>query len=61
VNSIEAPEAPGHPIIANYLHYWRNRAVFANNIGEKRRSQLIFIGRNLDRGELNAGFKDCLA
>ena len=31
------------------------------NIGEKRRSQLIFIGRNLDRGELNTGFKDCLA
>jgi len=28
---------------------------------EKRRSQLIFIGRNLDREELNAGFKDCLA
>jgi len=29
--------------------------------GEKRRSQLIFIGRNLDRAELNAGFKSCLA
>jgi G3E family GTPase len=28
---------------------------------EKRRSQLIFIGRNLDRAELNAGFKNCLA
>jgi G3E family GTPase len=28
---------------------------------ETRRSQLIFIGRNLDRGELNAGFKDCIA
>ena len=28
---------------------------------EKRRSQLIFIGRNLDRAELNAGFQDCLA
>jgi len=29
--------------------------------GERRRSQLIFIGRNLDRAELNAGFKKCLA
>ncbi len=28
---------------------------------EKRRSQLIFIGRNLDRSELIAGFRDCLA
>jgi hypothetical protein len=29
--------------------------------GEARRNQLIFIGRNLDRVELNAGFKACLA
>jgi G3E family GTPase len=29
--------------------------------GEKRQSQLIFIGRNLDRAELNAGFQSCLA
>lgn len=29
--------------------------------GESRRSQLIFIGRNLDREELNAGFRRCLA
>jgi G3E family GTPase len=29
--------------------------------GEKRRNQLIFIGRNLDRDELVRGFKGCLA
>ncbi len=29
--------------------------------GEQRRSQLIFIGRNLDRAELNEGFHSCLA
>ena len=29
--------------------------------GEARRNQIIFIGRNLDRVELNAGFKACLA
>ena len=29
--------------------------------GEEKRNQLIFIGRNLDRVELNAGFKACLA
>lgn len=29
--------------------------------GEQRRSQLVFIGRNLDRTELNAGFRDCIA
>lgn len=28
---------------------------------EKRHNTLIFIGRNLDRAELNAGFKACLA
>ena len=28
---------------------------------EPRRNQLIFIGRNLDREELNAGFRKCLA
>jgi G3E family GTPase len=27
---------------------------------ESRRSQLIFIGRNLDRGELEEGFRACL-
>jgi G3E family GTPase len=30
------------------------------NPGE-RKNQLIFIGRNLDRGELNEGFRACLA
>jgi G3E family GTPase len=29
--------------------------------GEERRNQLIFIGRNLDRAELNRGFEACLA
>lgn len=29
--------------------------------GELRRSQLVFIGRNLDREALNAGFRRCLA
>jgi G3E family GTPase len=29
--------------------------------GEERRNQLIFIGRNLDRAELNKGFEACLA
>ena len=29
--------------------------------GEPRRNSLIFIGRNLDRDELNAGFNACLA
>ena len=29
--------------------------------GELRRSQLVFIGRNLNREELNAGFRQCLA
>jgi G3E family GTPase len=29
--------------------------------GEQKRNQLIFIGRNLDRVELNAGFQACLA
>jgi G3E family GTPase len=29
--------------------------------GESRRSQLIFIGRNLDRDELEEGFRACLA
>jgi G3E family GTPase len=28
--------------------------------GEERRNQLIFIGRNLDRSQLNEGFKSCL-
>ena len=28
---------------------------------DKRESTLIFIGRNLDREELNEGFKSCLA
>ena len=28
---------------------------------EERRSQLVFIGRNLDREALNAGFRRCLA
>ena len=28
---------------------------------ETRRSQLVFIGRNLDREALNAGFRRCLA
>jgi len=28
---------------------------------ESRRSQLIFIGRNLDRDELEEGFRACLA
>ncbi len=30
------------------------------NPGEPRRSQLVFIGKNLDRAELNAGFEACL-
>jgi G3E family GTPase len=29
--------------------------------GEPRTSRLIFIGRNLDRAELTAGFRNCLA
>jgi len=29
--------------------------------GEERSNQVIFIGRNLDRGELTAGFRSCLA
>jgi G3E family GTPase len=29
--------------------------------GEERHNQLIFIGRNLDRAELNKGFEACLA
>jgi len=29
--------------------------------GEARTNTLIFIGRNLDREALNAGFKSCLA
>ncbi|MBX3469864.1 MAG: GTP-binding protein [Planctomycetes bacterium] len=29
--------------------------------GEPRRNQLVFIGRNLDRAELTAGFEACLA
>jgi len=29
--------------------------------GEERKSQLIFIGRNLDRAELEEGFRSCLA
>lgn len=29
--------------------------------GETRKSQLVFIGRNLDRDALNAGFRRCLA
>jgi G3E family GTPase len=28
---------------------------------EMRRSQVVFIGRNLDRTALNMGFQDCLA
>jgi hypothetical protein len=28
---------------------------------EKRKSQMIFIGRNLDRAALNAGFRRCIA
>jgi G3E family GTPase len=28
---------------------------------DKRESVLIFIGRNLDRAELNEGFRSCLA
>ncbi|MEM1241097.1 MAG: GTP-binding protein [Cyanobacteria bacterium P01_H01_bin.26] len=28
--------------------------------GESRRSELVFIGRNLDEAELMAGFRDCL-
>jgi G3E family GTPase len=27
---------------------------------EVRKSQMVFIGRNLDRAELNAGFRRCL-
>jgi G3E family GTPase len=27
---------------------------------EKRQTQMIFIGRNLDREELTAGFKACI-
>ena len=29
--------------------------------GEKRRNQLVFIGRNLNRLELTEGFEACLA
>ncbi len=29
-------------------------------LGEKKRNQLVFIGRNLDRAELNAAFQACL-
>jgi G3E family GTPase len=29
-------------------------------VGEERRNQLVFIGRNLDRAELNASFMACL-
>ncbi len=29
-------------------------------VGEERRNQLVFIGRNLDRAELNKGFASCL-
>ena len=29
--------------------------------GEKRESRLVFIGRNLDREELSAGFAACAA
>ncbi|MGY4385771.1 G3E family GTPase [Pedobacter sp. UYP24] len=29
--------------------------------GENRKSQIVFIGRNLKREELNAGFKECIA
>jgi G3E family GTPase len=31
------------------------------NAGETRTSQVVFIGRNLDRAELNEGFRSCLA
>ncbi|MEL6776765.1 MAG: GTP-binding protein [Cyanobacteria bacterium J06597_16] len=30
-------------------------------LGESRRNELIFIGRNLDEAELRAGFKSCFA
>ncbi len=30
-------------------------------LGETKGNQLIFIGRNLNRTELNAGFRACLA
>jgi G3E family GTPase len=29
--------------------------------GESRRNRMVFIGRNLDRAELEAGFRSCLA
>jgi len=29
--------------------------------GERRLNRLVFIGRNLDREELNASFRACLA
>jgi G3E family GTPase len=29
--------------------------------GEQRTNRLVFIGRNLDRAELEAGFRSCLA
>lgn len=29
-------------------------------LGEKKRNQMVFIGRNLDREELNAAFQSCL-
>jgi G3E family GTPase len=31
------------------------------NPGEKRRSQLVFIGRELDEAKIKAGFEQCLA
>lgn len=29
--------------------------------GERRKNKLIFIGRNLDKEELNSNFRACLA
>ena len=31
------------------------------NVGEKRQSQLVFIGKELDEAKLRAGFAACLA
>jgi G3E family GTPase len=30
-------------------------------VGEKRRNQMIFIGKNLNREELISGFKSCIS
>lgn len=48
-------------VVFQGVHMMLDAKPEADSTGKPRRCALVFIGRNLDRAELNQGFRECVA